>query len=141
MIAEFGPLFEKINIRTTEYISQHYDPNDTVEERFFNYWFYFVKYGVEYPFDFMHMVEVTSSHLYPLVGEQPSARFMQQAREILAQGIAEKKVKDMNISTMNQIIRGGLVNLLRCSITSGKTLTDEEISDAVKALWDAVKAN
>jgi hypothetical protein len=140
MITEFGPLFDKINLKTTEYIRGNYDEHAAIPDRFFNYWFHFAKYGLEHPFDFLHMYEVTSSHLYPTVGDQPSAAFMRQARLILIEGQKMGIVKNMDVSIMNQLIRGAIVNLVKCNVSLGRSLSDDELTSAIKALWDAVKA-
>lgn len=135
---QFEPQFDQINYGTGAYISNVYNPSASVKERFITWWGAFAAYASEHPFDMIYMEEVATSNLYPLMGQQPSGRFYDETRNIIADGQREGIIKPMPASLINQFVRTSLINCIKVNMISGNPLSADAIESLVYCCWDGI---
>jgi len=138
--AEFSENFDQINYEMEAHVNDRYTQTEGVEIRFKTWWIAFTHFIVARPFDLLYMDQVTSTHLYPKVGSQPSMAFYGETRNILKAGQDEGIIKMENISLINQFVRTSVTNVVKINIAAGKTLTDSQINWLVDACWDGIKS-
>ena len=80
--AEFSENFDQINYEMEAHVNDRYTQTEGVEIRFKTWWIAFTHFIVARPFDLLYMDQVTSTHLYPKVGSQPSMAFYGETRNI-----------------------------------------------------------
>ncbi|HPI10852.1 MAG TPA: hypothetical protein PLK63_07425 [Catalimonadaceae bacterium] len=137
---DFGPNFDQINYDMRDFVAGQYQENAPSEIRFKTWWTAFGTFCTQRPLDMLYMDQLTSTHMYPQVGSQPSMSFYMETRRILIKAQEEGLVKQQNISLMNQFVRVAVTNVVKINIAGGKTLTDEEIRWVVDACWDGIKS-
>lgn len=136
---EFDQNFDQINYDMRDFVAARYLENASPEIRFKSWWTAFGTFCTLRPLDILYMDQLTSTHLYPKVGAQPSMAFYMEARRILMKGQEEGVVKPQSISLMNQFVRVAVTNVVKINIAGGKTLTEDEIKWVVDACWDGIK--
>ena len=135
---EFGPHFEQINNEVTVFISERYNPEAAVKERFLTWWGAYAEFVNASPFDLIFMEQLTNSHLYKWVGQQKSSAYYQESRRILEQGQKEVLIKMEPLTLLNQFVRGAIINVIRFNFPIGKTLSPYELEWVVQSCWDGI---
>jgi hypothetical protein len=85
------------------------------------------------------MDEITNSHLYSKMGQQPSTAYYFETRNILKQGMEEGLIKEADPSWINQFVRSALTNVVKINLANGKKVPESQIDWMVEACWNAIK--
>jgi hypothetical protein len=138
--SDFSENFEQINFDRETHINLHYNKTESIEKRFKTWWTCFATFIVDHPFDMLDMDQLTTTHLYKIIGNQPSMAFYSETKNILMMGQEEGLFKLENISLINQFVRVAITNVVKTNIAAGKTPTKAQIDWVVNACWDGVIA-
>lgn len=135
----FGPQFDQINYDMGHFIASRYSASKPVAERFLTWWNAFALYAHDHPFDLVYMEEIATSHLYPFIGQQASSAFYVETRNILRDGQEAGEIKKLDPGLINQFTRCSIINVIKANMTSGKTLSREQLSALVQCCWDGIR--
>ena len=130
--------FQTINRDTGRYIGGCYRAEAPVEVRFKTWWRAFIEFYIAHPFDLIYMEHISNSPMYDEVGQDESARYYQETREILKAGQNEGLIRPGDITLMNQFVRVGLVNVFKLRFSRGQILNHSELDFLLDLSWAAI---
>lgn len=130
--------FQTINRDTGRYIGARYQADAKVEIRFKTWWRAFIEFYISHPFDLIYMEHISNSPMYDEVGQDESARYYQETREIIKAGQNEGLIRPGDITLINQFVRVGLVNVFKLRFSQGKVLTASELDFLLELSWSAI---
>jgi AcrR family transcriptional regulator len=132
-------LFIEIQRRAISAMYTGYEPNGPYQERFMLLWLNMINYYNSHPTEFIFLEQ----HRYaPYVSTFTRSQGMRVLLPVLLfflEGKKNKYIKHLPLYTIIGLIYGPILTIVKLNIDHKREMTSNQIENAAKACWDAVK--
>ncbi|MEN8137168.1 MAG: TetR/AcrR family transcriptional regulator [Bacteroidota bacterium] len=134
-------LFIEIEHRVINAMYRGYNKSAPYKERFGILWINMINYYVKNPEEFVFIEQHRYAPYVSTLTRSESMRVLSPVLMFFLEGKRNKYIKHLPLYTIIGLIYGPIITIVKLNLDHNRTLTNEQINEAAKACWDAVKHN
>jgi AcrR family transcriptional regulator len=134
-------LFIEIKKRVISAMYNGYDKTSNYKARFKLLWINMINYYEKNPTEFVFIEQHRYAPYVSTLTRAESMRILSPVLLFFLEGIKQKYIKHLPLYTIIGLIYGPIITIVKLHLDHNKNLTPQQINQAAKACWDAVKYN
>jgi AcrR family transcriptional regulator len=132
-------LFIEIQKRAIDAMYTGYEPNGPYKERFMLLWLNMINYYNSHPTEFIFLEQHRYAPYVSTFTRSEGMRVLLPVLLFFLEGKKNKYIKHLPLYTIIGLIYGPILTIVKLNIDHKREMTSNQIENAAKACWDAVK--